>query len=815
MTLTDWQCIEKLFHAALEQPAESREAWLFSQDAAPAVIAEVRSLLDSLRAQDTLDGSDGQAAASPVSDFTPAVPSERFGAYRLIRLLGRGGMSAVYLGERDDGHHERKVAVKILAAHLATEDFLRRFRAEGNVLASLQHRNIATLLDGGISESGQPYLVLELIEGERLDEYCDSRKLPVADRLRLFVQVCEAVDYAHRSLILHRDLKPANVLVTADGVAKLLDFGTASLLGAAPQVTATRTRMLTPRYASPEQLRGERPGVASDVFSLGVILYELLTGSWPFGDSESVMSELRRAAGDLAPAPPPSAITEAAAALRSQSRDRLRRTLAGDLSAIVLKALESQPTARYLTAGALAADLGRFLQGRPVEARTHAVWYRPRKFLRRHWVPVSAVLIFVVGLALSAAIALRQAHAARTESLRSQDLNRFLDGMLASASQYAFDPKKYTVAEMLDSASQRLERSSGKDTLTAYMHTSLAKSYVALLRFDQADLHLARAIPVLEAAGDESQLAVALGLRGMSLTGQAQFPAAIRSFEAALEHLRHLGRRADPLTVFDVKRELANVLGFWTTTQPERARQLWKEAIDLGRSNPAVSRADLASALSYYGGALMDEGKNQEAEAALLEALAAGRTEDPAGHWELNPLFRLEVLHERRRDPAGAKAIALRMIDVATRSVGPEHPDIARVKLLWANDAVQTGEADAAADAVRENMPTIEKTYTGCSPELWRMGSSASHTLRIAGRAAEAERYARESLAATCAWDGKEVRVGEAWQELGEVLRAEKKSVEALKALEQADSIYQNAGDRLKPVHTRIAAEINQLRGSR
>ena len=204
-----------------------------------------------------------------------------------------------------------------MAAHLAGDDFLRRFRTEAQFLASLEHPNIPTLLDGGVSPSGHPYLVVEYVEGETLDRYSDDRKLGIEARLRLFLQVCQAVDHAHRNLILHRDLKPANVLVTTDGVVKLLDFGTASLLEEGPSVTVTRARMLTPRYASPEQLRGERPGVTGDVFSLGVILYELLTGAWPFGDPDSVMSGLRRAAGHAAPTAPSSAVTAEAPALRS------------------------------------------------------------------------------------------------------------------------------------------------------------------------------------------------------------------------------------------------------------------------------------------------------------------------------------------------------------------------------------------------------------------------------------------------------------------------------------------------------------------
>jgi serine/threonine protein kinase len=330
-------------------------------------------------------------------------------------------MSAVYLAERVDGRFDKRVVVKVTAAHLAGADFLRRFQTEGQLLASLEHSNIPALLDGGVSPSGHPYLVVEYVEGETLDRYADDRRLGIEVRLRLFLQVCQAVDHAHRNLILHRDLKPANVLVTTDGVVKLLDFGTASLIADGPHVTVTRAMMLTPRYASPEQLRGERPGVTGDVFSLGVILYELLTGAWPFGDPDSVMSGLRRAAGHAAPTAPVPAVTTEAAARRTLSPERLRQLLAGDLSAILLKALENEPARRYSTVGELANDVLHFLEGSTVEAHPQTFLYRTGKFVDRHWLAASAATIFVLGLSGSTVLAVRQAQVAKAEAQKARE----------------------------------------------------------------------------------------------------------------------------------------------------------------------------------------------------------------------------------------------------------------------------------------------------------------------------------------------------------------------------------------------------------
>lgn len=446
--MLDLDKVESLFHEALGLPPEvDRLTWLAAKCAGESgLFQEVSTLLD---ARAHMAGA-AQAAEVPL-------PSAQFGAYRAVHLLGRGGMSAVYLAERSDGQFQQTVALKVMAGYLADRDFFHRFEAERQFLAALNHHNITRLLDGGISSSGDPFLVTEYVDGQTIDRYCEERKLGVHARLRIFLQVCDAVDYAHRNLIVHRDLKPANILVNQEGDVKLLDFGTASLTAVAQNnPTVTRLRMLTPRYASPEQLRGERVNIATDVFSLGVVLYELLTGVWPFGDPGSILRELDRSSGHLTAKPPSTAITEEAAGSRSTSREQLSRALKGDLSAIVLKALESDPSRRYESVRGLAADLQNFLGGRPVAARPQTSLYRTGKFLRRRWLPVSAAAIFLFGLAGAAIVAEYQARAARAESSKAEKINQFLNDMLLSSTDYSFDPQKFTVSQMLEGAEARL-----------------------------------------------------------------------------------------------------------------------------------------------------------------------------------------------------------------------------------------------------------------------------------------------------------------------------------------------------------------------
>src|SRR5580704_13933400 len=270
--------VEAVFHEArCLPPGDDRQVWLESRcQGDPSLFEEVASMLAS-------NAEMRNAAAIPLIP-PPAVPTAKFGAYQAVELLGRGGTSTVYRAERADGQFEQTVALKIMAAHLGGPEFLRRFEIERQLMASLSHNNITRLLDGGVSSAGDPFLITEYVDGKPIDHWCDGRKLPVRARLKLFLQVCDAVDYAHRNLIVHRDLKPANILVNTEGTVKLLDFGTASLLGAQDAATIAGARIMTPRYASPEQIRGERLSTATDVFSMGVVLYELLCGAWPFGD---------------------------------------------------------------------------------------------------------------------------------------------------------------------------------------------------------------------------------------------------------------------------------------------------------------------------------------------------------------------------------------------------------------------------------------------------------------------------------------------------------------------------------------------------
>ncbi len=382
--------LETLFHAASALPHSQREAFLRKHASSdPSLVEDVIRLLSA-----------APAAESRIESWAGgfAIPAgvTQFGPYRVIRLLGRGGMGAVYLAERADGEYTQQVALKVLSPHLAGEAFAARFRTERQLLAQMNHPNIVRLLDGGVAATGEPFLVTEYVDGEPLDAYCDRLQLPVRSRVRLLVDVCSAVIHAHRNLVIHRDLKPGNVLVDKSGAVKLLDFGTAKLLDATERTDVTTLPLLTPRYASPEQLRNAPLTIASDVYSLGLASYEILAGHRAFEIPNDIARELARATEDLPVLLLGSRSTPEAAAARGASPATLKKQLSGDLSAIAFRAVAYSPAQRYQTVEEFRDDLLAYLELRPVHARPITFTYRARKFVLRRRYLISAALALLV-----------------------------------------------------------------------------------------------------------------------------------------------------------------------------------------------------------------------------------------------------------------------------------------------------------------------------------------------------------------------------------------------------------------------------------
>lgn len=415
-----WDRVKAIFQDAMEREPAERDALL---SAACATDAELRAAVERLlaahaNAGDFLDSARNISLKDlpvPTHAIDEDTAPERIGPYRIVRALGQGGMGTVYLAERDDPGLRKMVALKVV--HAASRVIVRRFRTETQILAALEHPGIARLYDGGTTDQGLPYFVMEYVDGENLLAYCETRRASIADRLRLFRRVCEAVQYAHQNFIVHRDLKPSNILVAPDGGPKLLDFGIAKALspsGEAIEDTAFFARVLTPQYASPEQIRGEVVTTASDVYSLGAILYELLSGRRPYQLTNQSSAGIERIVCEQEPVPP-----------SSQAPDALTRPLRGDLDNIVLKALRKDPAGRYATAAELAADVQRHLDGYPVLARPDRPTYRAAKFVRRHRRAVAVAAVAALSLVVGLAVAVWQARVATIQRERAD--RRFND----------------------------------------------------------------------------------------------------------------------------------------------------------------------------------------------------------------------------------------------------------------------------------------------------------------------------------------------------------------------------------------------------
>lgn len=427
MTPERYQRLKEVFHAALDYPPASREAYL---DKVCAGDTDLREQVEALIESDRTGA--GFIETSPIAAMSHLLASKdedltgsRIGPYELLSQIGRGGMGTVYLASRADDQFRKLVAIKLVNRSVETEPVLRRFKRERQILANLEHPSIALLLDGGTTPEGRPYLVMEYVGGMPIDEYCQTRGLNVGERLGLFRTVCAAVHYAHQNLIVHRDLKPSNILVKADGSVKLLDFGIAKLLNPEPERgmerTITSMRIMTPEYASPEQVRGDPITTATDVYLLGVVLYELLTGRRPFLVS-SVIEAVEKLRNEN-PDPPSIVVSRAAAVGGTAATAPPPGKLAGDIDAIVMKALDKDPAKRYGSAELLSEDLRRHLAGEPVSAMSQSLRYLGTKFVRRHRTGVLlTALVAIVLMAATVAFALHSQVAREARVRAERDL---------------------------------------------------------------------------------------------------------------------------------------------------------------------------------------------------------------------------------------------------------------------------------------------------------------------------------------------------------------------------------------------------------
>jgi len=561
----------------------------------------------------------------------------RLGPYRIIRLLGEGGMGEVWLASRDDGLYEGQVAIKTLHPYFAGGALRERFLREARVLGKLAHSNIARMLDAGIQD-GVVYLVLEYVVGQPIDFACDERKLDIAARLGIFLRLCAAVAHAHSSLVIHRDIKPGNVLLTADGVTKLLDFGIANFYAPgedAPSSDITRLtgRIFTPEYAAPEQVLGQEITTAADVYSLGVLLYVLLAGQLPYKPSESGRTQWEQAVLHQEPLRLVRTLDfadhEAIAGKRSTPFAKLRRELEGDLENIVQKALKKRPEERYSSVEAFADDIKRYLQGEPVQARADSAWYRLGKFAQRNRVAVGAAAAVVVALGIGLAVSLWQLQVAREERRHAEEVKDFMASIFRSANPFSGGTEEMTAAQLLALARERIDRELVSQPETAVeMLLLVGETQTNLDQRDAAKAALMKAIELGERLQprDEVMLALARGRLATVLGLKGERAEALKLAGQVLPELR----KHQPATT-PVLGELLSVMAYIESEDgtKDRSIELAREALDTVSAILGPSGPETLTARYHLGILLLKARRFDEARPVAEQVLRDTRAQHP------------------------------------------------------------------------------------------------------------------------------------------------------------------------------------------
>ena len=745
--------IEALFDEALDRPTDARAAFLDEACAGDSDLrAAVQRLLDAYAdAPSFLEGDAadvGQAWAAEEGGG-PDRQGEVIGPYRLQERVGQGGMSVVYRAERTDGAFEQTVALKLLPAHFETEQRVARFRAERQILARLTHPHIAQLLDGGMTPEGHPYLAMEYVEGQPLTVHAREADLSIEERLALLCDVLTALQYAHQNLIVHRDIKPDNILVAADGTVKLLDFGIAKLLDQTDvpftlPLTRTGQRLMTPEYAAPEQVTGGAVTTATDVYQVGVLAYELLTGVRPFDLQGKTPSQIERIVAEQPPERPSTAWTAAAttqdADLNPAPPAAVGRRISGDLDTIILKALAKEPGQRYASVEAFADDLERFAEGRPVQARTPTLRYRTKKFILRNRGPVAVGVLgtllivgFVVALLFQRNVALEERDRYQQELATSEAVTGYLTELFAASNPRETQGDTLSAFELLDLGAASIDQLDAQSRVQTRLMEVMANSYAQIGNLEDADALLARALRLTrEESGAQSAATASVLAHLASLRhAQGEAQAADSLYREALQIKRETLAADHP----DLSRSmngLATVLS--RAGAFDEAEALYREALELRRAAHGREHEHVAATLRNLGILLGRQDRLDEAADLMEEALAIEREVLGDRHLQVSETATsLAVAYSQQGDSEAARALLEEALDIKTETLGDDHPSLLATINNLGVITERLGDYDTADSLYTRTLDLAEATYGRYHPSVGMTTSNRGTLARRQG----------------------------------------------------------------------------------
>ena len=765
-----WLKVSKLLDRYFDQAPAERAEWVVGLGSE---YSELQPALRQMLAEADRDDAFLSTLPKVAESAFDLSPGQRLGAYRIVSTLGRGGMGVVYAGERDDGTFGQRVAIKLLSASLNSPAFAERLQREYRILARLEHPNIARILDAGATADGLPFFVMEYIEGQPVDQFCAEHKLSIRERLQLFLSVCDAIQFAHQNLVVHRDLKPDNILVTEQGIPKLLDFGIAKILNEVPAPDHTTVMAMTPEYASPEQVRGEPAGTATDVYSLGCVLYKLLAGVTPHQLYGKSAAEAVRSVCEGEPPKPSS----------------LNRELGDDEDNILRTAMQKDTRLRYRSVEQFAADVTRVLRNEPVLARPANTVYRVRKYVRRHRAGVAIAAGILMLLATFGGIQVAELRRITRERDRADRITGFMSLMFKVSDPSEARGNSITAREILDRASREIESGLTSDPeLQAQMMGIMGQVYGNLGLYGRAHVLLARTLALRRKTlgeGNEKTLGAADSL-ALNLNREGRYPDAeklqretllwrrsalgpqhrdtLRSMSSLANTLALAGRYRDAEKLqretLEVQRR---VLGPENSETLRSATNLantlnregnYREAESLQRSTLEAQRRVLGAehpetlgSLGNLAHTVYREDRYPEAEKLLTETLdSRRRVQGPEHPDTLVALTDLAACLKREHRLGDAEKLERQALEIQQRSLGPEHPATLTSMNNLANTLNLEGSYIEAESILRKALTIKQRVLGPEHPETLRSMVNLATSLRLEGHCSEAEKMGKEAL---------------------------------------------------------------------